>query len=271
MEATAKQKPLLDSDEKEPPSRELECSLCCGLLVEAVTLQCAHSICRVCWELWSSASKGKKRCESRGTRRQNIKTCPSCRTKIQQEPCRTMAIDDAVCKIVARLPRHEQEQYAERVRLLQLAQPPQSLRIKINAMQPACKTASPPLTDKDLLELAGVVVRKCRSDPTNCRLTSAEATLGGEPCSELICWPFVMSAAPAAAAAAVAATGPCTCEGKLAHLFAGACSGAINKIIGVTSGGRRSCQFKSKVGKPCRFGSHPSPDEVKVSQRILLT
>ena len=112
--------------------------------------------------------------------------------------------------------------------------------------------APPPLTDDGLLALARALVLDCRAGEGVAR-REREFTLGSESCEGLICWPFVAGEA-------------CTCEGKRAHLFAGACSGAVTAAIGSAGGGRRGraarCQWKHPV-KPCRLGGHPEVTEVR--------
>ncbi|KAJ9578016.1 hypothetical protein L9F63_025123 [Diploptera punctata] len=65
---------------------ELQCSICNELFVTATTLNCTHTFCKHCIELW----KKKK------------KECPVCRTKITSEN-RSIAMDNFIDKMVNNL------------------------------------------------------------------------------------------------------------------------------------------------------------------------
>ena len=113
-ELMAKEQLLVDKEEEEKAEKEksnssmmssmqeeFTCVICHELFISSYTLPCAHSYCEWCIKEWM---KGKKRSE-----------CPICREKISAEPVHSLALDNAISKLVEKL---DPEAKAEREELL---------------------------------------------------------------------------------------------------------------------------------------------------------
>ena len=75
----------------------------------------------------------------------------------------------------------------------------------------------------------------------------AEATLGGEVATGLVCWAHL-------------AGRECDCGGRRAHICRGACAGTINAALG--GGSRQVCKHQ---GDGCPRGWHATPEQVRRS------
>ena len=78
---------------------EFTCVICQELFVNAYTLPCAHSFCEWCIKEWMK-KKGHK-------------DCPICRKKITSDPVHSLALDNAVSKLVEKLSPDEQKERKE--------------------------------------------------------------------------------------------------------------------------------------------------------------
>lgn len=78
---------------------EFTCSICQELLLDACTLECAHSFCSACLEDW------KKRKNE----------CPVCRKKMDKPPVRALNINSIVTKLVSKLPDSEKKEWDSRL------------------------------------------------------------------------------------------------------------------------------------------------------------
>ena len=97
--------------------------------------------------------------------------------------------------------------------------------------------------DEALITLAHTTLLQTRSNEgLGLRPLVPEATLGGTPATEYICWNFVLG------------RGACTCNGTKAHLFEKACGGAINAALG----GLHICR---RTPEQC-LHAHPDPKEL---------
>ena len=95
--------------------------------------------------------------------------------------------------------------------------------------------------DDSLLALARESVRRYRAYER--RTSASELLLDGTACGDLICWPHILSQ-------------PCTCAGDRAHLWRGACAGAVNEALG---NGRRGCRF----GRARCHREHLDPAQIR--------
>ena len=75
---------------------EFTCVICQELFINAYTLPCAHSFCEWCIKEWM--------------KRKGHKDCPICRKKITSEPVHSLALDNAVSKLVEKLSPDEQKE-----------------------------------------------------------------------------------------------------------------------------------------------------------------
>jgi DNA repair exonuclease SbcCD ATPase subunit len=78
---------------------EFTCSICQELLLDARTLECAHSFCSSCLDDWK-----KQKSE-----------CPICRKKIDKPPVRALNIDSIVSKLVTKLPQDDKQEWERRM------------------------------------------------------------------------------------------------------------------------------------------------------------
>lgn len=78
---------------------EFTCVICQELFINAYTLPCAHSFCEWCIKEWM--------------KRKGHKDCPICRKKITSEPVHSLALDNAVSKLVEKLSADEQKERKE--------------------------------------------------------------------------------------------------------------------------------------------------------------
>lgn len=79
---------------------ELLCSVCRDWIVQASTLDCAHSFCGTCIDTWLVTQKKFE--------------CPVCRHPIKREPVPSRTLDTIVRKSVDRLPEPDQKEFAQR-------------------------------------------------------------------------------------------------------------------------------------------------------------
>merc|ERR1719420_2687085 len=79
---------------------ELLCSVCRDWIVQASTLDCAHSFCGTCIDTWLVTQKKFE--------------CPVCRHPIKREPVPSRTLDTIVRKSVDRLPEADQKEFAQR-------------------------------------------------------------------------------------------------------------------------------------------------------------
>jgi hypothetical protein len=78
---------------------EFTCVICQELFINAYTLPCAHSFCEWCIKEWM--------------KRKGHKDCPICRKKITSDPVHSLALDNAVSKLVEKLSPDEQKERKE--------------------------------------------------------------------------------------------------------------------------------------------------------------
>ena len=78
---------------------EFTCVICQELFIRTFTLQCSHSFCEWCIKEWM---KGKRQ-----------QDCPICRKKITSGPVYSLALDNAISKIVEKLEPEERKQREE--------------------------------------------------------------------------------------------------------------------------------------------------------------
>ena len=78
---------------------EFTCVICQELFIIAYTLPCAHSFCEWCIKEWM--------------KRKGHKDCPICRKKITTDPVHSLALDNAVSKLVEKLSPDEQKERKE--------------------------------------------------------------------------------------------------------------------------------------------------------------
>lgn len=78
---------------------EFTCVICQELFINAYTLPCAHSFCEWCIKEWM--------------KRKGHKDCPICRKKITSDPVHSLALDNAVDKLVEKLNADEQKERRE--------------------------------------------------------------------------------------------------------------------------------------------------------------
>ena len=110
-ELAAKDQLLAEKDEKTKAAEdvgnsvmssmqeEFTCVICQELFINAYTLPCAHSFCEWCIKEW--------------TKRKGHKDCPICRKKITSDPVHSLALDNAVSKLVEKLSDDEQKERKE--------------------------------------------------------------------------------------------------------------------------------------------------------------
>ena len=107
-ELAAKDQLLAEKDEKTKAAEdvgnsvvssmqeEFTCVICQELFINAYTLHCAHSFCEWCIKEWM--------------KRKGHKDCPICRKKIISDPVHSLALDNAVSKLVEKLTDEEQKE-----------------------------------------------------------------------------------------------------------------------------------------------------------------
>lgn len=110
-ELAAKDQLLAEKDEKTKAAEdignsvmfsmqeEFTCVICQELFINAYTLPCAHSFCEWCIKEWM--------------KRKGHKDCPICRKKITSDPVHSLALDNAVSKLVEKLSVDEQKERKE--------------------------------------------------------------------------------------------------------------------------------------------------------------
>lgn len=110
-ELAAKDQLLAEKDEKTKAAEdvgnsvvssmqeEFTCVICQELFINAYTLPCAHSFCEWCIKEWM--------------KRKGHKDCPICRKKITSDPVHSLALDNAVSKLVEKLSADEQKERKE--------------------------------------------------------------------------------------------------------------------------------------------------------------
>ena len=76
---------------------EFLCVICQELFVKAHSLSCSHSFCEKCINEWMKKNR----------------LCPICRKTIAGKPCPSIALDNAVSKLVECLPEEAQKERAE--------------------------------------------------------------------------------------------------------------------------------------------------------------
>ena len=78
---------------------EFTCVICQELFIRTFTLPCSHSFCEWCIKEWM---KGKRQ-----------QDCPICRKKITSDPVYSLALDNAISKLVEKLDPEERKQREE--------------------------------------------------------------------------------------------------------------------------------------------------------------
>lgn len=78
---------------------EFTCSICQELLLDARTLDCAHTFCATCLEEWR-----KQKAE-----------CPICRKKIDKPALRALNLDSIVSRLVAKLTPEDKQEWDRRM------------------------------------------------------------------------------------------------------------------------------------------------------------
>eukprot|EP01114_Cavostelium_apophysatum_P023344 TRINITY_DN8759_c0_g1_i4.p1 TRINITY_DN8759_c0_g1~~TRINITY_DN8759_c0_g1_i4.p1 ORF type:complete len:408 (+),score=129.46 TRINITY_DN8759_c0_g1_i4:39-1226(+) len=78
---------------------ELSCPICQDLIMYAITLECSHSFCTICINDWKDRNK----------------VCPVCRVAIRREPIKSLTVDNAVAKIVAKSSQADRAEWAKRL------------------------------------------------------------------------------------------------------------------------------------------------------------
>ena len=139
-ELMAKEQLLVDKEEEDKAKQEksnssmmssmqeeFTCVICQELFVSAYTLPCAHSYCEWCIKEWM---KGKKRSD-----------CPICRKMITSEPVHSLALDNAISKLVEKL---DSEAKAEREEVIKSYT--ESLKGGFTSSKEKRATASTPVT-----------------------------------------------------------------------------------------------------------------------------
>ncbi|KAJ8973019.1 hypothetical protein NQ317_004617 [Molorchus minor] len=98
-------------DNYEVMENELQCAICSELFVKATTLNCSHTFCRHCIELW----------------KKNKSECPICRTNVASMTA-TLVLDNVIAKVVetssAEIRQHRKQLLEERERLAKAKEPP---------------------------------------------------------------------------------------------------------------------------------------------------
>eukprot|EP01122_Echinamoeba_exundans_P008997 TRINITY_DN3082_c0_g2_i1.p1 TRINITY_DN3082_c0_g2~~TRINITY_DN3082_c0_g2_i1.p1 ORF type:complete len:536 (-),score=99.20 TRINITY_DN3082_c0_g2_i1:91-1698(-) len=97
---------------------EFTCSICQELLLDARTLECAHSFCSSCLDDW----------------RKQKSECPICRKKIDKPPVRALNIDSIVSKLVTKLPQDDKAEWERRMDV-------RSQKQQVEKLQEMIKTA----------------------------------------------------------------------------------------------------------------------------------
>ena len=110
-ELAAKEQLIAEKDEKTKAAEnignsvvasmqeEFTCVICQELFINAYTLPCSHSFCEWCIKEWM--------------KRKGHKDCPICRKRITSDPVHSLALDNAVSKLVEKLSADEQKERKE--------------------------------------------------------------------------------------------------------------------------------------------------------------
>lgn len=97
--AAAKRQASKNSLSVQELHKDLLCSICRDWMVHASTIECSHSFCWSCIDMWLQQKKFE---------------CPVCRKAVTREPLRTRAVDSIIQTSVARLPKDQQVEFQER-------------------------------------------------------------------------------------------------------------------------------------------------------------
>ncbi|KAJ8957981.1 hypothetical protein NQ318_001982 [Aromia moschata] len=102
-------------DNYEVMEDELQCAICSELFVKAVTLNCAHTFCKYCIEMWKKTKS----------------ECPICRSKITSSIA-TLVLDNVIGKVIEGSSTETQARRKEVVderKKLEEAPPPQNINV----------------------------------------------------------------------------------------------------------------------------------------------
>lgn len=81
---------------------EFLCVICHGLMIAAMTLECAHSFCSTCLDGWMAQKQA----------------CPVCRQPVTRTPVRALNLDNIIGKIVQKMPPADKAEWEERAQKL---------------------------------------------------------------------------------------------------------------------------------------------------------
>ena len=99
QQATTENTKSADNSMLASMQEEFTCVICQELFIRTFTLSCSHSFCEWCIKEWM---KGKRQ-----------QDCPICRKKITSDPVYSLALDNAISKIVEKLEPEERRQREE--------------------------------------------------------------------------------------------------------------------------------------------------------------
>lgn len=99
QQATTENTKSADNSMLASMQEEFTCVICQELFIRTFTLPCSHSFCEWCLKEWM---KGKRQ-----------QDCPICRKKITSDPVYSLALDNAISKIVEKLEPEERRQREE--------------------------------------------------------------------------------------------------------------------------------------------------------------
>jgi len=94
-----------EREQKRVVHNELVCSICHDWLVDSSTIECSHTFCWGCLNLWLLEKKFE---------------CPVCHQAVTREPVRSRALDTIVQNSVDQMSAKQKEEYAERIRKAEL-------------------------------------------------------------------------------------------------------------------------------------------------------
>lgn len=103
-ELAAKDRLLIEKEQEQVKAKddiftsiqeEMTCAICQELFISAYTLPCAHSFCEWCITEWMTKN--------------HYRECPVCRAAISKEPVHSIAIDNAIRTLLARLSPEEKK------------------------------------------------------------------------------------------------------------------------------------------------------------------
>lgn len=118
-----------NNEDAEKLENELVCSICSELFIKAVTLNCSHTYCKYCIEMWRQRQNG----------------CPICRVKITSvNP--TLVLDnviDQVCSTYTEVLKEHRKEVLEQRKQMELANPiPQTSKTNIRSQSITISSAS---------------------------------------------------------------------------------------------------------------------------------